>query len=356
MDQRTVPARKASHPTCCQFIPPHVLDHMARVTSGGGSEPNAAQRSAVVSAEIRSVRRRAPMDLTTLTPPVPGKSDRAVYDAQNTFDVEKVLVRGESDPEVQAQNVNDAYDFSGAARDYFVEVHDRAGIDDNGMTISANVNYGTALANAFWDGTRILLGNGDGTFFVDLSGSPDVTGHELSHGVVQFTANLDYFSQSGALNESFADVFGSLIEQRLQGRDFGTANWLIGDEIMAPDLYGEALRSMAHPGTAYDNAILGTDPQPDHMLNYYAGPDDNQGVHINSGIPNRAFYLTASELGTENAGRIWYAGLVNLWSTATFADAAQVLADQARLLAREGAVERQAAQVVRGSWRAVGVL
>lgn len=212
------------------------------------------------------------------------------------------------------------------------------------------------LNNAFWDGVRLTMGNGDGVIFVDFAASPDVVGHELGHGVVQFTANLDYQGQSGALNESYADVFGSLIEQRLKGEDFDTANWLIGDEIMAPGLYGEALRSMAHPGTAYNNSILGQDPQPDHMDNYYAGPADNQGVHINSGIPNRAFYLTAEELGTDAAGAIWYAGLQNLWPTAVFTDAAAVLAAQARILARDGSVPRQAAQVVRSAWRRVGVV
>jgi Zn-dependent metalloprotease len=200
------------------------------------------------------------------------------------------------------------------------------------------------------------MGNGDGQIFVDFSASPDVVGHELSHGVVQFTANLQYQGQSGALNESFSDVFGSLIEQQLRGEDFDSANWLIGDEIMAPGLYGEALRSMAHPGTAYDNPLLGKDPQPDHMSGFYSGPNDNGGVHINSGIINRAFYLTAQELGTVNAGQIWYAGLLNLWPTANFVDAAQVLSAQARILARDQKVDRQAAQAVRGAFHAVGVI
>jgi Zn-dependent metalloprotease len=257
---------------------------------------------------------------------------------------------------VPGENVNQAYDHAGAAREYYDAVLNRDSIDNSGMTINVNVNFGVDFLNAFWDGTRIVLGNGDGAIFVDFAKSPDVMGHELTHGVVAFTANLDYFSQSGALNESFADVFGSLVEQRLRGEDFDGANWLIGDEIMAPDLYGEALRSMAHPGTAYDNAILGKDPQPAHMDDYYAGPADNQGVHINSGIPNRAFYLTASELGTKAAGLIWYAGLQNLWPTANFSDAVVVLSGQARILARDGTVPRQAAQTVRGAFREVGVV
>jgi len=352
MDVPTSPVR-------CSFVPPHITDHLARSSGVDTPDPGAAQRTAVLSRQLRRVRQGAapdlPSALTGLVLPRAGKGDRAIYDDQNTPNFDVVQVRGEGDSG-GAENVDQAYDHAGAARDYFKSEHNRDSIDHNGMTVNVNVNFDVNFLNAFWDGTRLVLGNGDGQIFVDFAASPDVVGHELSHGVVQFTANLDYQSQSGALNESFADVFGSLIEQQLKGEDFDSANWLIGDEIMAEGLYGEALRSMAHPGTAYDNPLLGKDPQPDHMSGYYSGPADNYGVHINSGIINRAFYLTASELGTSNAGAIWYAGLLNLWPTANFVDAAQVLSAQARILARDGKVDRQAAQVVRGAFRTVGVL
>jgi Zn-dependent metalloprotease len=337
-----------------------VIDHLARASGRDTPDPGAAQRTAVLSRQLRGLRQGTSPDLpsavTAVVQPRAGKGDRAVYDDQHTTNFDVQLLRGEGDPAVEAENANQAYDHAGAARDYFRTEHDRESIDGNGMTVDVNVNFDVDFLNAFWDGQRLVLGNGDGQVFVDFARSPDVVGHELSHGVVQFTANLDYTGQSGALNESFADVFGSLIEQHLKGEDFDSANWLIGDEIMAPGLYGEALRSMAHPGTAYDNPLLGKDPQPDHMSGFYSGTADNGGVHINSGIINRAFYLTAAELGTGNAGRIWYAGLQNLWPTAQFADAAQVLGAQARILARDGKVDRQAAQVVRGAFRTVGVL
>lgn len=351
-----------SHAACCSFVPPHVIAHLARTTAAETVAPSAAQRTAVVSTMLRDQRAagrgnaRVLEALTAITAPRPGKGDRAVYDDQNTWNFDVDLVRGEGDPDNASENVNNAYDFAGATRTYYKDVHDRDSIDHNNMTIDVNVNYGTQFLNAFWDGSRLVLGNGDGQIFVDFALSPDVVGHEFTHGVVEHTAKLDYYSQSGALNESFADVFGSLVEQHLRKEDFDSANWLIGDEIMAPALYGEALRSMAHPGTAYDNPVIGKDPQPAHMDNYYAGTDDNQGVHINSGIVNRAFYLTAAELGTEGAGGIWYAGLQNLWPTANFADAADVLSAQARILARDKTVDRQAAQVVRGAFRAVGIL
>jgi Zn-dependent metalloprotease len=353
---------RSHHPVCCSFVPPHLLDVLAGREAQDSAEPGASQRTAVITRQLVAERQRnrlgqgqLPM-LARITPPTPGETDRVVYDDQNTTKFDVKLVRGEGDPAVAAENVNQAYDHGGAAREYLKEVLNREGADNAGMTINLNVNFGSQFNNAFWDGVRLTMGNGDGVIFTDFAASPDVIGHELGHGVVQFTANLDYFSQSGALNESFADILGSLTEQRLRGQDFNSANWLIGDEIMAPGLYGEALRSMSHPGTAYNNSVLGQDPQPDHMDNYYAGPADNQGVHINSGIPNRAFYLTCSELGTEAAGQIWYAGLQNLWPTAVFTDAAAVLAAQARILARDNAVPRQSAQTVRSAWRSVGVV
>ncbi|MGH7927384.1 MAG: M4 family metallopeptidase, partial [Candidatus Binatia bacterium] len=176
-----------------------------------------------------------------------------------------------------------------------------------------------------------------------------------SHGVTQFTANLDYYSQSGALNEHFSDVFGSVITQHNSHQDADSADWLIGDEIMGPALYGEALRSMKSPGTAYDNTLMGKDPQPDHMTDYYSGPDDNQGVHINSGIPNRAFYLTAMEIGTDKTAEIWYHALQNLWPTANFNDAAAVVANSARVLTNSGVTPAGSTQVVRSAFKAVGL-
>ena len=183
------------------------------------------------------------------------------------------------------------------------------------MDLICNVHYGAKFNNAFWYNGQITLGDGDGVIFTNFAQSLDVIAHELGHGVVENTANLVYEGQSGALNEHFADVFGTVVTQwvdkkakeKATGRevewlDFAReADWLIGDEIMGPDLYGECLRSMSEPGTAYDNKFLGKDPQPAHMKDIYTGTGDNGGVHINSGIMNKAFHLTALEIGTDQA-------------------------------------------------------
>jgi Zn-dependent metalloprotease len=124
---------------------------------------------------------------------------------------------------------------------------------------------------------------------------------------------------------------------------------------MGPALFGEALRSMKAPGTAYDNPLMGKDPQPDHMSKYYAGPADNQGVHINSGIPNRAFYLVAMDIGTECAAQVWYHGMQNLWATANFADAVDVLVQSSRILTKGGVTPKGTPQAVRQAFHAVGL-
>lgn len=342
----------------CQFIPPHILNHIAKATGVDTREVHPATLSATASTQFRDQRARTVIDLAALTTPRPGKSDRVVHDSKNQWDLALAeQVRGESDPAVGSpRNANTAYDHVGEVRSFYIDAFGRDSIDHRGMSINVYVNHGVDFDNAFWDNENIVLGNGDGTIFQEFSNSLDVMGHELTHGVVQYTANLEYQGQSGALNEHFADVFGSLIEQRMRKEDAGTANWLIGDEVMAEELFGEALRSMAHPGTAYDNPTMGKDPQPAHMSKYFPGPEDNQGVHINSGIPNRAFYLVASEIGTAHAGQIWYAGLQNLWSTAKFEDAAAVLSAQARILARESKVARHAPQTVRSAFRDVGII
>jgi Zn-dependent metalloprotease len=135
------------------------------------------------------------------------------------------------------------------------------------------------------------------------------------------------------------------------GQDAGEHNWLVGDQAMAEGVYGEAIRSLAHPGTAYDNKIMGRDPQAAHMTGYVPAGDP----HVNSGIPNRAFHLAAVDLGTFPAARIWYAALQNLWPKAQFADAAYVCSEMARMLARDGVVPRKAPQTVRAAFHDVGI-
>jgi Zn-dependent metalloprotease len=289
-------------------------------------------------------------------PALVGDGARQVFDCQHQW-IQRVppIARNEGGPATGDDDVDRVYDYAGVVRKYFKQELNRASIDNLGMDLILNVHFGVSFMNAFWDGDEMTFGDGDGNIFVSFARSLDVVAHELAHGVTQFTANLDYYSQSGALNEHFSDVFGSAITQHHKKQDAGQADWLIGDEIMGPTLFGEALRSMKAPGSAYDNPLIGQDPQPDHMSNYYAGPADNQGVHINSGIPNKAFYLVASAIGTPKATKIWYHALQNLWPTANFADAVQVLVNSAQILTKDKVVPLGSTQTVRAAFKSVGL-
>jgi Zn-dependent metalloprotease len=334
----------------CEFIPPVVLENLAR------ADVEDARLSINQSVTIRDQRSSTEVSMETLMGIAPpGQGPRKIYDCQNQWVKRVSLARGESDPATADESVDNAWNFSGNAGDYLKQVLNRNSWDGIGSDIIVNVHYGVNYMNAFWDGDELTFGEGNGTIFTDFSKSLDVVAHELGHGVVQTTANLNYVSQSGALNEHFADVLGSVVTQHVLGQNANDADWLIGDEIMGPELYGEALRSMRAPGTAYDNALMGKDPQPGHMDDYYSGPADNQGVHINSGIPNRAFYLTSREIGTDKAVSVWYHALQNLWATANFSDAVDRITNSARVLVKNGDVPLGTTQVVRGAFKEVGL-
>jgi len=183
-----------------------------------------------------------------------------------------------------------------------------------------------------------------------------VIGHELTHGVTQYTAALTYQGQPGALNESMSDVFGSLVKQMTLGQTADQADWLIGAGLLMPNIQGVALRSMKAPGTAYNDPLLGQDPQPDNMANYNNTTDDHGGVHINSGIPNHAFYLVATQIGGnawEKAGNIWYVTLTKmLQSNSDFQAAADTTYAVAGQLYGAGGPEQQAVQA---GWSGVGI-
>jgi Zn-dependent metalloprotease len=336
----------------CHYIPSHIIDHIAKNARQLGIDPDPAQRTAVASQAQRLDRRlTATSTLAALTTPAAGKGDRQIYDDEHQWTANVTLLRGEGDAAVAGANVNAAYDGLGATRDFYRDVLERDSIDNAGLTLVGNVNFGEKYDNAFWNGTEMVFGNGDGQIFNDFTLDVDVCAHELSHGVTQYTAGLIYTDQSGALNEAFSDIFGSCVDQYVHKVDAGEHNWLIGEQVMADPLYGEAIRSMAHPGTAYDNPILGKDPQAAHMSGYVAGGDP----HVNSGIINRAFYLTAIELGSFPAARIWYDTLLGLFPNAQFSDCAYLCAERARILARDGKVARNAAQTVRAAFHEVGI-
>ncbi|MBO7937773.1 MULTISPECIES: M4 family metallopeptidase [Streptomyces] len=345
-------------PVFCTVVPPHVLDRLARNDDPALSGP--AQRTLVRDSELRA-RRRVTTEFSLMAAPVakaPSEQPlRTIYDARHGTDLPGTKVRAEGEDPGQDATVNRAYAGLGATFELFLKAYRRHSIDDDGLPLDATVHYDEGYNNAFWNGEQMVFGDGDGEIFVDFTNSIDVIGHELTHGVTQYTANLTYYGQPGALNESMSDVFGSLIKQYSLGQTAAEADWLIGAGLLAPAVTGSALRSMKAPGTAYDDDVLGKDPQPATMDDYVRTGRDNGGVHINSGIPNHAFYLVATALGGhawEKAGVIWYDVLTGgeLSSRALFTDFAGLTVKAARERFGDGGDELRA---VEKAWEQVGV-
>ena len=349
------------HPIEC-IIPPYMNDQLAK-------SPNPAVRSRAIAniraaATLRTMRVMSQaMPTLMVTKALGNKKQRLVYDAKKGDQLPGKLVRSEGQAKVKDLAVNQAYDFSGHTYDFYDQLFNRNSLDDNGMTLISSVHVGDVdelgnpvpMNNAFWNGEQMAYGDGDGTIFRSFTGSLDVVGHELTHGVESFTSNLTYRNQSGALNEHFADVFGVLVRQWINGETALKGNWLVGAEVLVPAPTRRAIRDMENPGTAYvGDPDLGDDPQPGHMKDLYTGNADRGGVHINSGIPNRAFVLVAKALkgnAWDVAGRIWYDTLLQLTTTSQIADCATVSL-QVASTPKYGAAAKKA---VKAAWKKVGI-
>jgi Zn-dependent metalloprotease len=337
-------------PICC-IVPPHILREI--VQRGPQPQRTVAMNTLILSEQFRG--RRQAIGAFAMAAPA-GEKRRTIYDAQHKEELPGVLVRGEGTPAGTEPAVNEAYDAAGATYDFYKTVFDRNSVDDRGMRLDSTVHFGTNYDNAFWNGNQMVYGDGDGQIFQRFTKSIDVIGHELTHGVTQHEAGLVYSNQPGALNESMSDVFGSLVKQYVLKQTADKADWLIGEGLFTPNVKGVALRSMKAPGTAYDDPMLGKDPQPAHMRDYQRTTEDNGGVHINSGIPNHAFYVVAMEIGGyawEKAGKIWYVTLRDrLRSRSGFQRAANLTFHVAGELFGTGSREQQA---VRKGWTEVGL-
>jgi len=291
------------------IVPPDLLRDIIR--AGTEEERAAAADALAIDQSFRTLR--ATFAATLAASPsimlpmggMGGQPHRTIYDQKHSNAMALgTVARTEGAPKVKDPAVNEAYDGFGATYKFYWEVLGRNSIDNAGMPILGLVHFSMNYANAFWDGQgHMFFGDGDGNLFTRLTGSLDVIGHELTHGVTQYEANLVYQGQSGALNESLSDVFGSLVKQYAKKQTAAQADWLIGNDVVGPALK-PALRSMKAPGTANPY-----DKQPATMDKYVNTAADNGGVHVNSGIPNHAFYVAAVAIGGkawDKAGRIWY--------------------------------------------------
>jgi len=262
--------------------------------------------------------------------------NRQIYDAGHDRELPGERARFENDPETRDTDTDNAYDFLGDTYNYFFDNFGRDSYkdtdpysdEDDGAPLVATVHYGTDYRNAFWNGSQMVFGDG---FAVD-----DVTAHELTHAVTAYEADLIYQNQSGALNESFSDIFGEFVDlSNGRGDDRDGVKWLLGE-----DLPVEAIRSMSDPPKYGD---------PDKTSEYLCTPDDNGGVHSNSGIPNKAAYLmveggefnghTIQGIGILRTGQVHYRALtIYLNSSATFRDHYEAMIQSCEDLFEEGKV------------------
>lgn len=342
------------------ILPPHILRSI--LEKGSAEQRVSASQTLALDTTFRALRASPLMPegpaIGGLTANAATKQ-RTIYNAGNQQNLPGGLVASEANPPAPTADVavREAFDGLGDTYDFFSDIFNRNSIDDEGMPLDATVHYGNRYNNAFWNSRQMVFGDGDGQLFNRFTIALDIIGHELTHGVTEDEAGLVYMFQAGALNESISDVFGSLIKQRAKNQAAGQADWLIGEGLFTANVQGTALRSMKAPGTAYNDPILGRDPQPAHMKDYVDTYADNGGVHINSGIPNKAFYEAAAALGGyawDEAGRIWYETLRDsaLRPNTGFKRFAKLTASTAARLYGHGSHQEQ---VVIAAWAKVGI-
>lgn len=327
----------------CLIVPPHILEALAKQGS------NSCKKTLNDTRRILQ-RRKTALNNLLVRGFIPGEGDRLVYDSEQQYEQRLKLVRKEGGPEASDPVANATYNASGFVRDFFRTEFQLNSLDGQGMEVVSNIHYGLRYNNAYWDGDEMTYGDGDGKDFSNFATAIDVVAHELVHGITQFRANLEYQSQSGALNEHFSDVFATVIKQRFLNQTVEEADWLIGDTVVTENFPGVAIRSLKAPGSANE-----FDVQPDHMDRLYTGNADNQGVHINSGIPNKAFYLSSLELGMADCSLIWFRTLTSLWRTADFLDMLEIILRETQILIREGRVAAHSLEVINQSFASVGL-
>jgi len=364
------------HPVSC-FLPPHILSAIVNSPRSSAAQRSIALDTLNITSSLSNARTgytesqrsaiqqqrlaRLSLGKTQLQAAVAGQPTRTIYTANNTQKLPGTVVRNEGDPPTGDAAVDEAYQYMGNTYDFYWNVFQRDSIDNAGYPLNGSVHYGNNYDNAFWDGQRMIYGDGDGVQFTRFTVSVDIIGHELTHGVTQNESGLIYWKETGALNESLSDVFGSMVKQYVNNQTVQQADWLVGQGLFLPSWVAQypqdlAIRSLKAPGTAYNDPVLGPDPQPSNMAKYVNTLSDNGGVHINSGIANYAFYLAATAMGGyswQTVGPIWYAAMTNpsLSKSATFSDFARLTV----MAARQLFPNTNAAQAVHQAWTQVGV-
>jgi len=359
--------RAAFHASHQQSIVPEIL--LKHVAEAEGVDEETKARAQAECEHIQHVTDQYKKSLTgaldvsaqaeSAAKPKPAGFYRAVYDCEHgstEASIPGTIKRVEGQEPNEDKVVNEAFDNAGKVLEFYLTKFNWRSIDNKNMRVVSSVHFGKNYENAFWHPELMQMVYGDGdTFLHQFTKCIDVIGHELTHAVTEHTSPLEYEGQPGALNEHISDVFGIMVKQMVEDETADKADWLIGEGCLLPGVKGVALRNMKDPGTAYDDPRFGKDPQPAHMDGYFSTVEDNGGVHLFSGIPNRAFYLASVEFGGyswEKAGQIWWRAMNSdrIPARCTFLQFADVTTDVAEEIFGD-----KAAKIVRSAWNEVGV-
>ncbi len=327
------------------LLPPYLMDELIRRNPQNSDFLSTRNKTHELHDQPSKMSPRSEQDF---------KGAREVYDAKGREVQPGERARFEGEKPTGNVDVDRAYDYTGEIRDFYLKEFGRNGLDGKGGKFISTVNYGQNFENAFWDGKQMTYGRPgkDSPFKTFIL--RDVAAHEVTHGITEMEARTRYHGQAGALNESYSDVFGALVEQRARGQNAKDASWLIGEGIWKENVNGKALRDMANPGKAYNDAAIGKDPQPAHMKDYIKTWGDNGGVHYNSGIPNKAFAdfaKLADGKAWEAPGQIWFEARRAAGSNPSFGSFAAHTIEAATKLGRSDLVPK-----LDSAWRGVGVI
>ena len=338
----------------CFIVPKDVLERLSKDTSLSDEIRKASEHTAKVSVEIRKLREQAvalssiasiagvPLEKLAASPAI------TVYDCKQHQTLPGAPV---ANPGSSADlTASRAFKETTAVAQFYQQIFGRNSIDGVGMTMMSSVHYGVKYNNAMWNGSQMVYGDGDSQLFVDFTAGNDVIGHELTHGVTQYTLRLGYSGDAGGLNESLSDCFGSMFRQWQANQDVAHADWLIGHDIMGPVAKSKGytcLRNMANPADPHALA-----PPPTKYAQITPGMDP----HYSSGPPNLAFCLACKAVGGkswEKVGQIWYhamtGGASPTMKMKEFADRTRKLATQ--LFSTTPAV----ATAVDHAWKEIGL-
>lgn len=328
----------------CQIVPDRLLKELGDKKSLKLSKDLRGQRNKVLR-YFKSFRKKAVEENVHAL--------RYTYDCLNKAKLPGVLAQTEDQNDLFVSiQIYDAHRYARVVREFYNQVLGRHSWDGSGHDLISSCHYDENYNNAFFNGEQMAYGDGDNKLFVYFSRDLSVIGHEFSHGVVQETAGLVYYYQSGAANESYADKFGIAVKHWFYGQsDPRIANWLIGDEIVGPEFPGKAIRSFKNEKAHQ------WDHSPKHMKDYrWLAPfEDNGGVHINSGILNHAFYKLCMKLNEPSYGKpiqIAYEGLLKLNQFSQFKDIAKAEHKASQELY---GIDSYESKTVREAYREVGI-